>query len=200
MAQRFGLAHLSSGDVLRKEIADGSPIGRQAHGFVSAGALVPDQVIIGVMLSGISKLPGGQGLILDGFPRTVPQAEALAAGLDGGGRPIDAVVDLQMNDDGIVERIVSRRICSKCGATYNVRFFPPRLAGRCDLDGEPLIQRVDDREDVVRARLETYRRQTAPLVAFYASRGLLRSVDASREADAVESDVVRIIEGLSKSA
>src|SRR5262249_12685026 len=146
------------------------------------------------------KLLAGQGFILDGFPRTVPQAAALANGLKASGRTISGVVDLQMDDEGIVERIVSRRICSKCGTPYNVRFFPPRVAGRCDRDGEPLIQRVDDREDVIRARLETYRNQTAPLVQYYASEGLLRTVDASRDAAAVESDVVGIIEGLAKSA
>lgn len=195
MSERFGLIHLSSGDVLRREIAEGTEIGRKAQSFVSQGALVPDDVIIEVMLSGLGRVAAGQGFILDGFPRTVAQAEALAGGLSRSGRPIEAVVDLQMSDDGIVERIVSRRICGKCGATYNVRFFPPRVAGRCDADGEPLIQRVDDREEVVRTRLETYRKETAPLVQYYASRGLLRTVDASRGAAEVENEIVGIIEG-----
>src|ERR1041384_5764244 len=118
MSERFGLVHLSSGDVLRKEIAEGSEIGKKANGFVSSGALVPDDVIIGVMLAGLAKLLAEQGFILDGFPRTVPQAQALAGGLEQSRRPISAAIDLQMDDEGIVERIVSRRICSKCGTTY----------------------------------------------------------------------------------
>ena len=174
--------------------ADGSEIGRQANRFVASGALVPDGVIIDVMLAGLRRLPRGTGFILDGFPRTAAQAEALDAALAQEKQPLQAAIDCRATDEQIVERIVARRVGSNWGRTYNVRFFPPRTAGRCDQCGGPLIQRVDDREDVVRARLEAYRRQTAPLVSYYAGRGLLRDVDASRDAAAVEDEVAGIIE------
>ena len=196
MSQHFGLKAMSSGDTLRNEIKVGSLVGQQAGQYVRAGTLVPDEVVTRVMLSAISELPPETGFILDGFPRTVPQAEALAAGLGQAGAAIDAVIDFQMDDRLVVERIVTRRVCSNCGATYNTRFFPPKAEGVCDTCGGKVIQRVDDREDVVRTRLETYRSQTAPLIEFYSSRGLLRTVDASQEATVVEAQVVGLIEVL----
>jgi adenylate kinase len=196
MQERFGLVAMSSGDTLRDEIKEGTEIGRKASQYVQAGTLVPDEVITGVMLSAIEKLPPEAGFILDGFPRTVAQAEALAAGLQQREARIDAVIDFQMDDRLIVERIVSRRVCSNCGATYNLRFLPPRVEGVCDACGGEVIQRVDDREDVIKTRLETYRSQTAPLIEFYSQRRLLRTVDASQEAQAVERQVAEIIEAL----
>ena len=157
---------------------------------------MPDGVITDVMLAAIAKLPPDTGFILDGFPRTVPQAESLTDGLKDAGLLLDAVIDFQLGDELIVERIVSRRVCSNCGATYNIRFFPPRKNGVCDKCGEEVIQRVDDREDVIKTRLETYRTQTAPLVEFYSARGLVRTVDASQEAEAVERQVTGTIEAL----
>jgi adenylate kinase len=200
MSDRFGLKPMSSGDTLRIEIREDSNVGRKAAEYVRAGTLVPDEVITGVMLAAIGKLPSGAGFILDGFPRTVPQADALHAGLERAGMTIDAAIDFQIGDGPIVERIVSRRVCSNCGATYNMRFFPPRAEGRCDKCGGEVIQRVDDREDVVRTRLETYRSQTAPLIEFYSQRGLLRTVDASQEAQTVEAQVAGMIEALGRPA
>jgi adenylate kinase len=200
MSDRFGLKPMSSGDTLRIEIREDSNVGRKAAEYVRAGTLVPDDVITGVMLAAIGKLPSGAGFVLDGFPRTVPQAEALDAGLERAGMTIDAAIDFQIDDGPIVERIVSRRVCSNCGATYNMRFFPPRAEGHCDKCGGEVIQRVDDREDVVRTRLETYRSQTAPLIEFYSQRGLLRTVDASQEAQTVEAQVAGMIEALGRPA
>jgi adenylate kinase len=193
---RFGLLPMSSGDTLRKEIKEGSEVGQKAAEFVQAGTLVPDQIITAVMLSAVGKLPAGTGFILDGFPRTVPQAEALADGLQRDGVRIDAAIDFQMDDQLVIERIVSRRVCSNCGATYNTRFLPPKVEGVCDKCGSKVTQRVDDREDVIRTRLETYRQQTAPLIEFYSQRSLLHTVDASRDPAAVEAEVVAIIEAL----
>lgn len=196
VSARFGLVAMSSGDTLRNEIKARSEVGRKAAEFVQAGTLVPDEVITGVMLSAIDRLPAGSGFILDGFPRTVPQAESLATGLDQAGLGIDGVIDFRIDDGLIVERIVTRLVCSNCGATYNVRSFPPRVEGKCDKCGGEVAQRVDDREDVVKTRLEAYRMQTAPLIEFYSQRELLRTVDASIEAAAVEAQVVGIIEAL----
>ena len=196
LAERLGLVPLSSGDTLRNEIKADSEIGRQAAQYVKAGTLVPDEIITGVMLSAIERQPASAGIILDGFPRTVPQAESLDDGLARLGRRIDAVIDFQIDDAKIVERIVNRRICKNCGATYNVQFCPPRQPGVCDRCGGELIQRVDDTEETVRTRLATYRQQTAPLIEFYDRRGLLRRVDAAADASAVENQVAAIIEAL----
>ena len=196
MSQRFGLVAMSSGDTLRSEIKAESDVGRKAARFVQAGTLVPDEVITEVMLEAIHKLPRESGFILDGFPRTLPQAAALDAKLQDAGMAVDAAIDFQMRDELIVERIVSRRVCSNCGATYNVRFLPPKAESVCDKCGGEVVQRVDDRADVIKTRLETYRSQTAPLIEYYSRQGLLRTVDASQEAAAVESQVVGLLEAL----
>lgn len=195
-SERFSLVAMSSGDTLRGEIKAGSDVGQTAAQYVRAGTLVPDDVITGVMLSAITKLPPDSGFILDGFPRTVPQAEALEAGLTAAGLAIDAAIDFRIDDALIVERIVSRRVCSNCAATYNTRFLPARVEGVCDKCGGNVAQRVDDREDVIRTRLETYRSQTTPLIEFYSQRGLLRRVDASQEARAVEVQVSGLLEAV----
>lgn len=195
LGERCGLTALSSGDTLRAEIRNGSPIGRQAQEYVVAGTLVPDDLVTRVMLAGIDRLPAGAGFILDGYPRTLAQALALEAGLAQRGRPIQAVLDFQLDDGTIVERIITRRVCEDCGATYNIRFAPPRTEGACDRCGGRVVQRVDDREDVIRTRLETYRRQTRPLIEFYAQRGLLRTVDASLPSEQVAEQVWQIVAG-----
>lgn len=190
ISERFGLVVVGSGDTIRREIRDGSEIGRRAAQYVQFGALVPDEIITGVMLAGILKLPPEQGFILDGFPRTVPQAESLDGGLGRVGRQMTAVVHLTADDARIVARMVDRRVCSNCQTTYNVRSSPPRVAGVCDHCGHAVIQRVDDTEGVIRTRLETYRRQTAPLVEFYRRRGLLREVDGDQPAAQVEAAII----------
>jgi len=197
MSERFGLAALSSGDVLRQEIAEQSHVGRQAQSYVQEGTLVPDSVVTAVMLAGIDKLRSGTGFILDGFPRTVPQAEALAEGLRQRGWRLQAAIDFQMDDRLLIERLVTRRVCSRCGRTYNIRFLPPKAEGRCDGCGGALVQRVDDREDVVATRLATYRQQTAPLIEYYLHRGVYQTVDASAPAERVEAAIVGILMGLS---
>lgn len=190
----MGHAALSSGDIFRAEIAACSEIGRQASEFVSSGRLVPDEIVTAMMLGGVAKLGPDAPFILDGYPRTIPQAEGLSAGLAALKAGIDAVIDFRIADPIIVERAVSRRVCKKCGRTYNVRFFPPRVEGVCDACGGVVEQRGDDREDVIRTRLDTYYRQTEPLVDYYTRAGLLRAVDASAPADAVEAAVVSIVE------
>jgi adenylate kinase len=200
LVQRYALDQLSSGDVLRREVKEGSEVGKKALAYMQAGTLVPDDVITGVMLSAIGKLPAGSGFILDGFPRTVAQAEALEAGLKERRLSIQGVLDFQLDDQEIIRRIVSRRVCSECAATYNTGFMPPKVAEVCDRCGGKVIQRVDDREDVVATRLATYRAQTAPLVGFYSQRGRFFSVDASVGADAVERAVLKIVESLGSTA
>jgi adenylate kinase len=194
LSARLGLTQLSSGDVLRRERQESSAIGKKAAQYMDAGTLVPDEVITGVMLAAIDRLPAGSGFILDGFPRTGPQAEALDAGLRERKLTIDAVVDFKLDDEEIIRRIVGRRVCKACAATYNVDFLPPKVAGTCDQCSGELIQRRDDHREVIATRLETYRAQTAPLIAYYARRGRFHTVDSASGADAVEAAVRRIIE------
>lgn len=196
LARSHGLSAMSSGDVLRAEMRAGTEIGRKAAGFVDSGRLVPDEVVTGVMLAGICKLGRQQGFTLDGFPRTVPQAEALATGLESLGLRLDLVIDFRLADEVIVRRIVGRRICTKCNASYNVEFLPPRTAGFCDNCGTALSQRVDDRADVILTRLQTYRAQTAPLVDYYERLGLLRAVDASVATQQVQQQVDRLVDAV----
>lgn len=196
MSERFGLAPLSSGDALRREVQDDSPLGRRVARTMERGELVSDDVITQVMLAAIQGLPAGKGFILDGYPRTVPQADALNAGLARVGAKLDAVVDFAIADDLVLARIAQRSICSGCGASYNDEFVPPRTAGRCDNCGKALTRRPDDRAEVVATRLEAYRRQTAPLIEYYEARGLLLRVDAGASPDAVEAQVVSAIEAI----
>lgn len=200
LQQQLGIVPLSSGDVLRREIKEGSEVGRQAAEYVHSGRLVPDDLITRVVLAALDRLPASPGWALDGFPRTAPQAEALAAGLSQRGLSISAVIDLVLSDDEILRRIVDRRVCGNCGATYNVSLLPPKVAGVCDRCGGGLTQRADDTRDVIQTRLETYRSQTAPLVEYYRQRGLLREIDASKSADSVARQILAVVQRLETGA
>ncbi|MEW6199641.1 MAG: adenylate kinase [Planctomycetota bacterium] len=196
LVERRGLVQLSSGDVLRRERQEGTPVGRRAAEYMDAGKLVPDEVITDVMLAAVDRLPRDAGFILDGFPRTAPQAEALDRGLRERDMAVDAVIDFKLDDEEIIRRIAGRRVCKQCAATYNVSFLPPRVDGRCDKCGGELFQRPDDRREVVLTRLETYRTQTAPLIDYYARRGCFHTVDSAAGADAVEAAVRRVVDAL----
>jgi adenylate kinase len=200
LASGFGLVAISSGDALRKEIELGTELGRHVEEFVGSGRLAPDDVITQVMLGAVEKLPAGQGFILDGFPRTVPQAEALAAGLAARNGQIDAVISFEMPAQEIIERITSRRLCSNCKRTYNLRFFPPSRPGVCDSCGGKLMQRLDDHRDVIATRLQTYMELTHPLIEHYAGQGVLHRVNAAAEADAVEAELKGIVAKLRQTA
>lgn len=194
IAEKSSLLPISSGETLRREIREQSEVGRLAANFVESGLLVPDEIITGVMIAGIRKLPTDSGFILDGFPRTVPQAEALQSGLATMDMKIDCVIDFELDDSVIISRIVNRRVCTKCEEPYNLESRPPKIAGVCDICGSALTQRVDDREDVITTRLGAYRAQTAPLVTFFSRQGLLRTVPANRPANVVEADIRAILE------
>ena len=170
LAEATGGRHVATGDLLRAARREGTPLGRQAQGYMDRGELVPDQLIIDLVrevLDGLSR--GTEGVVLDGFPRTVPQAEALDRALAAVGRRVDRVIVLEADDEVLVKRMAGRRSCPTCGAVYNVHLSPPRRDGKCDRDGTDLVHRADDDPKTVRHRLEVYRRDTAPLVDFYAS-------------------------------
>lgn len=185
LAQAFSLRHLSSGDLLRAERARGSELGKKAAEYMDAGKLVPDEIIIGAVLAQLSDLGDKAGLLLDGFPRTVAQAESLDEALTRAGKQVDAVPALAVPDDLIVDRITGRRTCPRCNAVYHVKTLPPARDGVCDADGAVLVQRADDTAEVVKQRLEAYHRQTAPLEAYYRDKGLLAEVDGTQDMDTV---------------
>jgi adenylate kinase len=176
----FRLPHIATGDILRSAVSDGTPLGDLAKKFMDAGELVPDDVIVGVILERLEQDDARDGFLLDGFPRTIDQADALAKELEQLDRRLTAALVIEVPDDEAVRRISGRRVSRKTGRVYHVEFDPPKHEGRCDIDGSELIQRDDDAEQTVRTRLEVYRRQTAPLIDYYEERGLLRRLDGTR--------------------
>jgi adenylate kinase len=199
LAERFGMLHLSSGDIFRAERAAGSELGRKLAGYMDAGELVPDEIVVDVMAKAMTGDKAAQGLLLDGFPRTVAQAEALDAELDKVGKPLDGVLVITADDDEIVQRITGRRSCPECGKVYHLKFMPPANDEVCDNDGARLVQREDDTEPVVRQRLETYKQQTAPVIRYYRDRASapVEAVDGNRSPDEVTAALVQALADLS---
>ena len=177
IVEKYGLLHLSSGDILRKERAGNTDLGQKAQSYMDSGALVPDEIIIEMMAKAISQAPEA-GFILDGFPRTVNQAIELDKSLSNAGRQVDLIVNLEVDDKVVEERITGRRSCPKCGAVYHVTNMKPKEDGVCDNDGNELVQRPDDTPEVVENRLKTYHQQTEPLVDYYKSNGNVFDVRA----------------------
>ncbi len=198
LAEGQGLAHLSTGDLLRAAVAAGTPAGRAAKVHMDAGRLVPDDVVFGVLFERLdARVPG---FVLDGFPRNVAQAEELDRRLAALRLPLEAVVDIDVPDARLAARLAGRRACRGCGRIYHVEALPPRKAGTCDDCGGALVQRDDDRPEVVGERLAVYHRQTEPLRARYAARGLLASVDGDRPVDAVQRDLLARLAGAAAGA
>ena len=176
LAQEWGVLHLATGDMLREAVAAGSPLGREAKRYMDQGALVPDDVIIRMMAERLSVADAGRGFILDGFPRTTAQAEALSRLLKDLGQSLDTVVYFDVSEPELLRRLTGRRVCRACGHSYHLTSNPPKRAGVCDACGGELYQRDDDGEATVRNRLEVYRRQTAPLLDYYRQRNILTTV------------------------
>lgn len=177
LVEAFGMTHLSSGDILRAEKAGGSELGRTMSKYMDAGQLVPDEIVVDVMAKALTGGAADHGLLLDGFPRTVPQAQALDRQLAKAGKPLDAVVVIDADASLIVDRITGRQSCPKCGRVYHVRNIPPSKAGVCDVCGTALTQRKDDTAEVVKDRLEAYYRQTEPVISYYRGRKGMPVID-----------------------
>ena len=173
LREKYSLAHISTGDIFRANIKNGTPLGVEAKSYIDKGALVPDSVTIRMVEDRLSQDDTANGYILDGFPRTLAQAEALDEILAKNGSSIDAVLSIVVDDEIIKDRVSSRRVCEKCGASYNVRFKPTKAEGVCDECGGKVVQRADDTAETVAARLETYYKNTKPLIDFYQGRGLI---------------------------
>lgn len=193
LIERYGIPQISTGDMLRAAVRAGSDLGLQAKACMDAGALVPDSVVLGLVRERLLQQDCRPGFILDGFPRTVIQADALAEILHGIGCDLNCVVSLEVDVDALVQRLTGRRSCRSCAKGYHVSFEPPRHPGLCDLCGGELIQRDDDREDTIRNRMAVYREQTAPLIAYYRERGLLRSVDGMQEIQLVREQIATLL-------
>jgi adenylate kinase len=181
LVERLRIPQVSTGDMLRAAVAAGTALGRQAKQYMDQGSLVPDEVIIGLVRERLGQPDCARGYILDGFPRTVAQAEALGKTLEALSASLDHVLSLEVPEEDLVARIAGRRTCRSCGAMYHVRFSPTRTDGRCDACGGETYQRDDDREETVRRRLKVYAEQTAPLIRFYQGRGLLRRIPGTGE-------------------
>jgi adenylate kinase len=191
LGDRFGLRHIATGDIFRDNLGRGTELGLLAKGYMDAGELVPDDVVVRMVADALDQAPNG--FVLDGFPRTVPQAEALERHLAERGTPLDAVLALDLPDEVAVKRLAGRRTCAGCQLSYNVELGPPAVPGVCDRCGGRLVQREDDREETVRRRLEVFYESTEPLRRFYESRGLLRAIDADGPEDEVTARAVAVL-------
>jgi adenylate kinase len=193
LAASFGVPHISTGEILRANVREGTPLGRQAKSIMDAGDLVPDDVILGMVGERLDEDDAARGFLLDGFPRTVPQAKALEDLLVARGTPLTVVLRLSIDHAEVIDRLTGRRTCEGCGRVFHVRNDPPTTEDRCDGCGGALVVRPDDREDVVVNRLEVYRNQTEPLEAFYWERGLVRDVEALGPVDEVTARASAIV-------
>jgi adenylate kinase len=178
--QDFGLPYFATGNILRAAVADGTELGKQAKAFMNDGKLVPDELIVGVLLEALDGAAASDGFLLDGFPRKISQADALAGALEKVGRKLTAVLLIDVPDEEVIRRLSGRRTCAKNGHTYHVDFDPPKHDGVCDHDGSELLQRDDDKPETIKKRLVTYHEETEPLVEYYEARDLLRRFDGTR--------------------
>jgi len=179
----LGIPHISTGDMFREAIKEGTPLGKLAASYINDGHLVPDDVTIGLVKERLSKDDCAKGYLLDGFPRTIPQAEALEVIAKEIGREISHVIDIETPKEELVKRICGRRVCKKCGAPYHVTNIKPKVDGVCDICGGELIQRPDDNEEALIVRLDAYHKQTKPLLDYYAKKGLLKEFDGTSSAE-----------------
>lgn len=181
IVEKLGIPHISTGDMFRKAIKEGTDLGKEAKRYMDDGKLVPDEVTVGIVRERLGEKDCSQGFLLDGFPRTVAQAEALENILSDLGIALDAVINIAVARENLLERLTGRRVCKGCGSTYHVMFNPPQKEEVCDQCGGELYQRSDDTEATVANRLDVYEAQTAPLIDYYERKGILKNVDGSRE-------------------
>lgn len=193
LAGRLGVPHIATGDILRAAISERTHLGLEAEKHVLRGEYVPDAVMIGIVAERLQQADALVGFVLDGFPRTIPQADALDAVLEGLGRKLDTVVVLEAGEETLLRRLSGRRICDASGHIYNEHYNPPSRPDVCDVDGSPLRQREDDRPETALRRLKVYRDQTEPLLAFYQARGLLVSIDAECGVEAVGKALLEVV-------
>jgi len=195
LVEKYAIPQISTGDILRHAVKERSGLGLRAQAFMESGALVPDELVVSIIKDRLTWPDAVKGFILDGFPRTVAQADSLSSMLAESSRNIDHVISISVSVDELVERVVGRLTCKGCGRGYHLRFDPPRVAMICDVCGSELYQREDDREETMRSRLQAYDAQTAPLIEYYAEKRLLRSISGVGSIDEIQSSIVKVLEG-----
>jgi adenylate kinase len=191
----LGIPHISTGDIFRRHLKEGTELGQLARSYMDKGNLVPDQVVCDIVASRLIEADAQGGALLDGFPRTVPQAEMLYGWLEGQGRGVGAVVNLQVDDSLLIARLCGRRTCLACGATYHVDHNPPGEGGTCTNCGGEVVQRKDDQEETIRARLETYARDTAPVLGWVGPRSTVHTIDGAQPIDDIRSAIAAALTG-----
>ena len=193
IAEKYQIPHISTGDIFRANIKEGTELGMKAKSFMDAGGLVPDELVIDLVVDRLTWEDAKNGYVLDGFPRTIPQAEALTKALAEKGEKIDAAIDIDVPDENIINRMGGRRACVSCGATYHIVNIPPKVEGKCDKCGADLILRDDDKPVTVKNRLEVYHEQTQPLIDYYKAEGVLKEVDGTVDMNDVFNAIVQIL-------
>lgn len=193
IAEKYGIPHISTGDIFRANIKEGTELGKKAKSYMDQGLLVPDELTCDLVVDRISQPDAAKGYVLDGFPRTIPQAEALTAALEKRGEKIDFAIDVEVPDSHIIDRMSGRRACLSCGATYHLKYNPPKTEAVCDNCGGGLVLRDDDKPETVKKRLDVYHSQTQPLIEYYKEAGVLRGVDGTQDIDVVFQDIVKIL-------
>lgn len=193
ISKKLGIPHISTGDIFREAVSLGTELGKKAKEYMDRGELVPDEIVIGIVKERISQDDCKNGFVLDGFPRTVAQAEALDAVLQEMGMKIDHVFNVEVSEDEVVRRLTGRRTCKSCGAVYHVEFNPPKEQGACDSCGSELYQRDDDREETVRNRMRVYQEKTAPLIDYYSGKGVLRNIMGEAPVEKVTEEIERFL-------
>ena len=198
IAEKYDIPHVSTGDIFRANLKEGTELGLKAKVFMDQGALVPDEITIGMLMDRIHQDDCKKGYVLDGFPRNIPQAEALTKALEAEGESIDAVVDVNVPDENIMERMSGRRTCRKCGEGFHTKYKPSMVDGVCDVCGGELYTRDDDLPETVKKRLVVYHDQTQPLIDYYSKQQILKSVDGTQRMDKVFADIVEVLDSLNK--
>ena len=193
IAEKCGIPHISTGDIFRANIKNGTELGAKAKEYMDKGLLVPDELVCDLVVDRIQQADCEKGYILDGFPRTIPQAEALENALNAIEQKLDYAIDIDVPDENIINRMSGRRACVGCGATYHVLFNPTKVEGKCDVCGESLILRDDDKPETVKKRLDVYHTQTQPFIDFYTERKVLVEVDGTQSMDKVFDDIMKIL-------
>jgi len=197
LSARYDIPHISTGDIFRANIKNGTELGKKAKEYMDKGLLVPDELVVELVVDRLAQDDCKKGYVLDGFPRTIPQAEALDEALLRNGESIDYAIEVDASDMAIIKRMAGRRACPVCGATYHIVSIPPKTEGICDNCGSELILRDDDKPETVQKRLEVYHAQTQPLVQYYKDKGILKTVDGVKDADATFRDIEEILNGIS---
>lgn len=193
IAEKYSIPHISTGDIFRANIKNGTELGKKAKSFIDKGQLVPDELTLDLIMDRFKEDDCKNGYVLDGFPRTIPQAEALDEALKANGEKVDFAIDIDVPDENIVRRMGGRRACVNCGATYHIVYSPTKVEGKCDECGEELIVRDDDKPETVLSRLEVYHNQTQPLIDCYNEQGILKSVDGTIDMKDVFNEIVKIL-------